>query len=170
MIAFILVALIVVPLVEIGLFIAIGTRIGLWPTLALVVLTAVAGTALLRQQGLSVLARAQAALERSEMPVTELIEGACLVFAGALLLTPGFATDTVGLLLLIPSVRLGVGRYIWRRLAARGGIQGGMDGRGPVIDGDFEDLSGREGGDSSRDAPARSLPRPPGSPRRKRNP
>ena len=145
MIAFILLALIAVPMVEIGLFIVVGTRIGLWPTLSLVVLTAIVGTALLRAQGISVLRRAQAALARSEMPVVELIEGACLLFAGALLLTPGFATDAFGLLLLIPAVRLGMGRYIWRRLSAHGGVhihaQGGAGRGGPVIDGEFEDLS-----------------------------
>lgn len=152
MIAFILLALIAVPMVEIGLFIVVGTRIGLWPTLSLVVLTAIVGTALLRAQGISVLSRAQAALERSEMPIVELIEGACLLFAGALLLTPGFATDAFGLLLLVPAVRLGVGRYIWRRLSAHGGVHihasGGTGQGGSTIDAEFEDVS-PEGSDQA---------------------
>ena len=111
---------IVVPIVEIGLFIEIGGRIGLWPTLALVVLTAVLGTTLLRQQGLSTLRQAQVSIERGSMPLKELFDGACLLFAGALLLTPGFLTDAAGALLLIPALRGLLRRTLAHRLLAAG--------------------------------------------------
>lgn len=99
---------IAVPLVEIAVFIQVGGLIGLWPTVALVLLTAVVGTSLLRAQGLATLGRAQASLARGEMPLREVFDGACLLVAGVLLLTPGFVTDAVGLLLFLPPVRHGL--------------------------------------------------------------
>lgn len=100
-----------VPILEIAVFIQAGNLIGLWPTLAAVVLTAVAGAALLRAQGLAALRRARRQLDRGEMPIAEVVTGVCLLIGGALLLTPGFVTDTVGFLLLIPPVRNVVGRW-----------------------------------------------------------
>jgi UPF0716 protein FxsA len=100
-----LIALIVVPLVEIALFIEVGGAIGLWATIALVLISAVAGAALLRAQGLATLSKLQAELERGGDPTGSLAHGALLLFAGALLLTPGFFTDAVGLALMSPQVR-----------------------------------------------------------------
>lgn len=94
-----------VPILEIAVFIQAGNLIGLWPTLAAVVVTAVAGAALLRAQGLAALGRARQQLDRGEIPLAEVVTGVCLLIGGALLLTPGFVTDTVGFLLLIPPVR-----------------------------------------------------------------
>jgi UPF0716 protein FxsA len=110
---------IVVPLAEIAVLIQVGGWIGLWPTLALIVLTAVIGTAVLRQQGLSVLLRAQRQLEEGTIPIAEVFEGFCLVIAGALLLTPGFITDAVGALLLNPPMRAALYRQVRHHLAAR---------------------------------------------------
>jgi UPF0716 protein FxsA len=101
----VLLLFIIVPITEIAVFIQVGDVIGLWSTLAIVILTAIIGTALLRQQGLSTLMRAQATLNEGGMPTAELFDGACLLFAGALLLTPGFVTDSVGFLLFIPAFR-----------------------------------------------------------------
>ncbi len=100
-----LAAFILVPLIEIGLFIEVGGWIGLWPTLGLIILTAVIGTALLRQQGLATLRRAQSQMDAGQVPAKELFDGACLLFGGLLLLTPGFFTDAIGFLLLMPPVR-----------------------------------------------------------------
>ena len=100
-----LIAFIAVPLIEIGVFIQVGGLIGLWPTLAVVVLTAMIGTWMLRQQGLATLARARAHTDRGVLPARELFDGLCLLFAGALLLTPGFVTDGVGFLLFVPPLR-----------------------------------------------------------------
>lgn len=94
-----------VPVIEIATFIQVGGLIGLWPTLGVVILTAFIGTALLRQQGLSTLMRAQTALNEGRMPAEELFDGACLLLAGAFLLTPGFVTDSVGFLLFFPPFR-----------------------------------------------------------------
>jgi UPF0716 protein FxsA len=104
-----------VPLIEIALFIQIGGLIGLWPTLGIVILTAVAGTWLVRSQGLSELNRLRASLSDLRDPTEPLAHGAMILFAGALLLTPGFFTDAVGLALLAPPVR----RAVLSRIRAR---------------------------------------------------
>lgn len=115
--ALILFALFVgVPIVEIGLFIQVGGFIGLWPTLFIVIATALAGTALLRAQGFGVMARAQEALNRGEVPVDQAIHGVFLLVAGLLLLTPGFMTDAFGFALFVPPVRLALGRFIWQAI------------------------------------------------------
>ena len=94
-----------VPLIEVWLLVKVGSLIGAGWTIFLVVLTAVIGAALVRAQGLSTLARSQELLHRGELPAVELLEGAALLIAGAPLLTPGFLTDTVGFLLLLPPLR-----------------------------------------------------------------
>ena len=96
----------VVPIIEIYLLIQVGQVIGAGWTVLLVVLTAVIGVWLLRIQGLSTLTRAQQRLQENELPAREMLEGVALVIAGAFLLTPGFATDTLGFLLLFPPTRL----------------------------------------------------------------
>ena len=88
-----LAAFIAVPVIEIALFIEIGGWIGLWSTIGVVILTAFAGTTLLRLQGLTVLQRVQESAARNEIPVEEVFTGLCLLVAGVLLLTPGFFTD-----------------------------------------------------------------------------
>ncbi|WP_404382333.1 FxsA family protein [Caenispirillum salinarum] len=162
-----LVLFIAVPVIEIGVFIQVGGLIGLWPTLGIVILTAVAGTALLKQQGLAVMRRAQDSLNRGEMPLREVFDGACLLFAGALLLTPGFVTDAFGLLLFLPPFRDALRRTIVPALVKRGkmhysatytdaaghhhhrqsgggafGADGpGTPGSGAEIDGDYRDVT-----------------------------
>ena len=101
-----------VPVLEIALFIEVGGWIGLWPTLAIVVATAMAGTSLLRMQGLKVAADAQAALEKGNLPMEPVIHGVFLLVAGLLLLTPGFFTDAVGFSLFVPPVRLWLGKKV----------------------------------------------------------
>ncbi len=132
-------AFLIVPIVEIYLLIKVGQVIGAGWTVALVVLTAVIGVWLLRLQGLSTLLRARQKLEHDELPAQELLEGVCLVVAGALLLTPGFFTDTIGFLLLLPPSRRWLVRRLAERLVAGAEVQirTGGDGRrdGDVIDG-----------------------------------
>ena len=96
---------ILIPLIEIGLFIQVGGLIGLWPTLAIVVLTAILGHRLVRSQGARELANLRGAFESLQDPSEPLAHGAMILFSGALLLTPGFFTDAVGFALLIPAVR-----------------------------------------------------------------
>ena len=94
-----------VPILEIALFIQVGGAIGLWPTLAIVILTALAGTVLMRLQGLHALSRLKQSLATGGDPVGPIAHGALILVAGVLLLTPGFFTDAVGLSLLVPPVR-----------------------------------------------------------------
>ncbi len=114
----ILLAFIAIPLIEIAVFIEVGGFIGLWWTLFIVVGTALAGTYMLRRQGLSTLRRAQLQMAEGRMPLRELFDGLCLLFAGALLLTPGFVTDLAGALLLMPPVREFLGRLVARHIVA----------------------------------------------------
>ena len=132
-----------VPLIEIALFIQVGGLIGLWPTLAIVVLTAVAGTALVRSQGLSELNRLRSSFSDLRDPTEPLAHGAMILFAGALLLTPGFFTDALGLALLAPPVRRAVLRYIRSRITVQTFEYGRPSAdRGPgVIDGEWEDVT-----------------------------
>ncbi len=152
---FILILFIAVPVIEIGLFVQVGGMIGLWPTLAIVILTAVLGTALLRHQGLDTLRRVQDSLAHDRLPVAEMFDGLCLLMAGALLLTPGFMTDAFGFLLFVPPFRAvaahAIGRYVLShgRVHVHASTMGsgpGPDprrraGGGPVIDGDFEEVA-----------------------------
>jgi len=146
----ILILLIVVPIIEIAVFIRVGGEIGLFNTLAVVILTAVIGTYLLRQQGLSTLFRIQRTLEENRLPLRELFDGLCLLVAGALLLTPGFVTDAMGFLLFLPPFRAYLAAILARHVVAKGNVHmgGAAPGDGPrrpasngVIDGEFEDLT-----------------------------
>ena len=101
----------IIPLVEMIILIEVGGMIGPLLTIALVVLTAICGVWLLRLEGMATLTRVQEKLQRGEIPETELLEGIMLIIGGALLLTPGFATDIVGFVCLVPGLR--------RPLAAR---------------------------------------------------
>lgn len=95
-----------VPLLEIYLFIQVGSIIGAIPTILTILLTAVIGALLLKSQGLATLGRVQSQLNSGHLPATELVEGMMLLVAGALLLTPGFFTDAIGFALLARPVRL----------------------------------------------------------------
>jgi UPF0716 protein FxsA len=108
-----------VPLVELALLVWIGERVGLLPTVALVVLTGITGAALARQQGLSTLRRFQASLAEGRPPHGELLEGLLILIAGAVLLTPGMLTDLVGFALLVPPLRRPLTVRLGRRFARR---------------------------------------------------
>lgn len=178
---------IAVPIIEIAVFIQVGGLIGLWPTIAIVVATAFAGTALLRQQGLATLRRAQDSMNRGEMPLAEVFDGACLLFAGALLLTPGFVTDATGLMLFLPPVRAWLRKAVVPALVRsgrvrystfgtgaggagphgpRGGGGGGPDPSAPPrrpyeIEGEYREVDGEPpppGGDEGSDMPPRPGP------------
>jgi UPF0716 protein FxsA len=106
-----LIAFIAVPLIEIALFIQVGGLLGLWPTLVIVILTAVAGTYLVKRQGIAVLNELKQSFHSGPNPAEPIAHGALILFSGALLLTPGFFTDAVGFSLLIPAVRLAILNY-----------------------------------------------------------
>lgn len=165
--AFIFLIFLAVPLIEIAIFIEVGGAIGVWPTVAVVLLTALLGATLLRVQGLATWRRAEEAMRRGEPPVAEMLDGVFLIAAALLMVTPGLFTDCVGFLLLIPPIRRAIGRFAARRIAAssrftvyRSGMGMGPDGfgpggsgpspsrRGPVIEGEAEEIGGN--GDEPR--------------------
>ena len=123
---------IAVPIVEMWILIQVGGEIGALPTIGLVVLTATIGLSLLKRQGLSTLMSAQAKMDQGRIPAGELVSGVMLAVGGALLLTPGFVTDVVGFLLLIPATRRWVLRQIIERY--RGKI---------VIEGEYQQIDDR---------------------------
>ncbi|MDP9839264.1 UPF0716 protein FxsA [Neorhizobium huautlense] len=103
------------PLIEIAGFVLVGNAIGLWPTLALVILTSFVGAILLRVEGMGVLREANRESQEGRLPGKSLVSGAMVVIAGILLILPGFFTDIIGLLLFIPPVR----HFIWSLIGKR---------------------------------------------------
>ncbi len=158
--------MILVPILEIAVFILVGRFIGLWPTLAGILLTALIGSAIIRHQGVGIIAKARQMINAGEAPVGAMLEGLALLIAGALLVTPGFVTDTLGFLLLIPTLRRAVAASLIARAAARragarvqtsrtrsgagrGPAAGGRPSRehagaGVTIEGEWQDLSETE--------------------------
>ena len=113
------VVFIVVPIAELYVIWKVGDAIGIWLTLALLAADSVLGSLLLRAQGRSVWGRFNTALAEGKIPHREVIDGVLVIFGGAFLITPGFLTDIVGLVLLIPPTRALVRRLVVRRLGRR---------------------------------------------------
>jgi UPF0716 protein FxsA len=107
-----------VPFAELYVLLQVGHAIGVLNTLALLILVSIVGAWLAKREGIGVLRRMQAALNAGRVPGTELIDGFLILLAAALMLTPGFLTDIVAILLLLPPVRAGV-RHQLRRIFAR---------------------------------------------------
>ncbi|MPS33464.1 MULTISPECIES: FxsA family protein [unclassified Salinivibrio] len=128
---------ILVPVIEIGLFIQVGGWLGLWPTLALVLITAFVGASLVRSQGLMTLASVQDRLNRGELPAQQILEGVMLAVAGVLLLTPGFMTDAMGMLVLLPGPRAALAKQVMKRVTvsqasfSQGNFHQGGNAQGP---------------------------------------
>lgn len=140
---------IAVPLIEIALFIQIGGAIGLWSTLAIVVLTAIVGTQLMRAQGALAMSQLRDSFGQLNDPTEPLAHGAMILFSGALLLTPGFFTDFIGFALLIPAVRRKVFTWARSRIQVQSFSMGGdprpnanpSNTPDDVIDGEFTDIT-----------------------------
>ncbi|MDP0928166.1 FxsA family protein [Paracoccus onubensis] len=132
-----------VPLIEIALFIQVGGLIGLWPTLGIVILTAVAGMSLMRSQGAKAWNDVNRSFGELRDPGRPLAHGVMIMFAGMLLVLPGFFTDSLGLALLVPGIRELVMRWIASRIqVSRVQMRGRPEPHRPpyndgVIDGDF---------------------------------
>ncbi len=141
-----------VPLTEIAVFILVGSQIGVLPTILFVLLTAVAGATLLRIQGFGVLSRIRSQLDAGRLPGRDLGNAAMILAAGVLLLTPGFVTDTIGLMLFIPPVRDSIWRFLASRVTIVTGVggsrgqPGGKAGRDGVVDLDPDEFTVREPG------------------------
>ena len=137
------------PIVEMYLLIEVAGYIDAWPTIALVMLTAVVGVALLKRQGMATLTRGVQRMQQGQMPATEMAEGILLAVAGALLITPGFVTDFVGFTLLFPPSRIVIAKGLMSRVMMSGAVsadihaaqfraQGQKPNEDPnVLDGEF---------------------------------
>lgn len=133
---------VLIPLLEIYLLIKVGSYIGAIPTLLLILFTAVVGAFLLRLQGLLTLARIRESVDRGELPAESLVEGLILLISGVLLLTPGFFTDSLGFLCLVPPLRVRLAQYLLRGFFA---IRVREKADGPVIiEGEFREEPDRE--------------------------
>ena len=140
-----LIAFIAVPIIEIALFIQIGGFLGLFPTLAIVVLTAIAGIYLVQTQGLSVLSQLQSRFREMNDPSEPLVHGAMILFSGALLLTPGFFTDFIGFLLLIPNVRAAIFQKVRERInMQKANFETRFSSSQNVYEGEYEPVSNPE--------------------------
>ena len=130
----------VIPAIEIALFVEVGGWVGPWWTVALTFVTAAGGLMVVRIQGIAVLESARRSLEQGDAPVLEVLDGACLAFAGIFLILPGFFTDALGALLLVPITRRALGVVFFARtwFASRGG---GPRADDDALEGDFEEVT-----------------------------
>lgn len=124
---------IVVPIAELYVIFQVGDAIGVLPTIGLLVLDSLLGSMLLKSQGRAVWRRFNEALEAGRMPHREVVDGVLVIFGGAFLITPGFITDILGALLLLPPTRAIFRRFVQARLVTRaaGAVSGGMPPRRP---------------------------------------
>ena len=129
----VLLAIILIPIIEIYLFIKIGSQIGAFNTISLVFITAIVGVFYARYEGLNTIKSGFSQLLKNEMPAYEIISGAAIAFAAILLIVPGFATDTLGLLLIFPITR----KLIFGKLINK--IKKDTKYSKPYIDGEFEE-------------------------------
>lgn len=125
-----------IPFAEIYLLLELGSLIGPLATVGLVVFTAMLGAWLLKQQGLETFRRLQESLNRGELPAYEMIEGPIIMVGGALLLTPGFVTDCLGFICLVPSWRRKFARYLLEKHIIKS-ASGGYSPASPVIEGEY---------------------------------
>jgi len=137
-----------VSLLEIFVLVKVGGFLGVWPTISLVIITALIGSALVRSQGLQLVQKLQQRMAAGEMPGQQLVEGIMLIITGVLLVTPGFVTDISGLLLLQPTIRANIAKVILANVKfAPQGSMGGFTSQGftnqqanddSIIEGEFE--------------------------------
>tara|TARA_B100000886_G_C20095454_1_gene355651 strand:+ start:28 stop:447 length:420 start_codon:yes stop_codon:yes gene_type:complete len=126
-----------VPLIEIYLFIQIGGQIGAFNTILVILLTAVVGVYFARLQGLNTLRSGVTQLYRNQIPIYEMISGAALALAALLLITPGFATDIIGFLLIIPATRNIFFKYLSKKYTKQKSAK--VKAKDDLIEGEYED-------------------------------
>ena len=115
--------LVLVPLAEVWVIVQVGSSLGIVTTVALLIGVSVFGTALAKYEGVRVFRSFMAAIDKGEMPSRDIIAGACLLVSGLLFLVPGFVTDVLGILLLLPPVRGGLARFVLRRRSGRSNVR-----------------------------------------------
>ena len=126
-----LLAFIFVPIIEISVLIQVGSFLGFWPTMALVLISAFVGASLVRSQGMQTFMSVQSRLQQGEMPTQQIVEGAMLAIAGILLLTPGFVTDTLGMVVLLPAPRAALAKYCMNKLVVKAVHSGSFSQNSP---------------------------------------
>ena len=130
----VILSIILIPIVEIYLFIKIGTNIGTFNTISLVFITAIIGIVYARYEGLNTLRSGFTQLIKNESPAYEIISGAAIAFAALLLIIPGFATDMIGFFLILPLTRKLIFGKIFKNVEMK------KETKKDYIDGDFEDI------------------------------
>ena len=130
----VLLSIILVPIVEIYLFIKIGAKIGTFSTILLIFITAITGIIYARYEGLNTLRSAYSQIIKQETPAYEIISGAAIAFAALLLIIPGFATDIIGFLIIFPITR----KLILGKVSTK--IKNKEPNKNNFIDGEFEDI------------------------------
>tara|TARA_B100002019_G_C21242329_1_gene586249 strand:+ start:30 stop:455 length:426 start_codon:yes stop_codon:yes gene_type:complete len=130
----VLLTIILVPIIEIYLFIKIGSQIGAFNTISLILITAIIGAIYARYEGLNTLKSGISGMIKNEVPAYEIISGAAIAFAAILLILPGFATDTIGFLIIFPLTR----KIIFGRLLKK--FKNETSNKKPYIDGEYEDI------------------------------
>ena len=128
-----------IPILEIYLFIKIGSQIGAFNTISLIFMTAVVGIFYARYEGLNTLKSGVAQLIKNEVPIYEIISGAALTFAAVLLIIPGFATDLLGLLLIFPLTR----KFFFKKLSEKYSSKKTNDKKN-FIEGEYEDIDDKK--------------------------
>ena len=132
----VLILILSVPLIEIYLFIKIGSSIGAFNTISLILLTAIIGVAYARYEGFNTLRSGMTQLVKNEVPIYEIVSGAALTFAAILLIIPGFATDCLGLLLIIPITRKLIFNAFFKKLNKKKNTYEKKD----FIEGEYKDM------------------------------
>ncbi len=164
-----LLLLVALPLLEIAVLIKVGGMIGLWPTLAIIVGTFIAGTMVLRLQGLGVVRRMMERVRAGEPPAEPVMEGMLLMVAGGCLIAPGLILDCVGVLLLIPPLRQAAARWIVARGVVSGMVVRRRRARGeperprrtgpaPTIEANYERIEEKPVDDGPASQPRRTPP------------
>lgn len=164
--------MIVVPILEIAVFILVGRTIGLWPTLVGILSTTLIGTMIIRHQGIGLIAEARKSIAAGEPPMGEVLEGLALLAAGVLLITPGFITDVLGFLVLVPSIRRRLAGMILTQATRRAEMQaraaraaaesggggarpGGRSGAPMTIEGEWREVEPGQHDDVDQPQPGR---------------
>ena len=152
-----LILLVAVLAAEIAFMVNVADAIGVLPTVLLLIGIGVMGAVLIRRQGLAILGRAHAALQEGRLPVADLFDGACILIAGLMMALPGFLSDIVGCVLLLPPFRRLLYKALARRMRASGEVAAGPAGPRTrvrtgqaVIEGDYEEVEVREPLDERR--------------------
>ena len=142
---------IAIPLIEVILFITVGKYIGLWNTIFIIIMTGIVGAILVKSQGINILNKALGEIRSNKVPIFSIFEGIAILIAGAFLLTPGFLTDTLGCILLVPKARNIIINYITSYLKKRTIYKektmynsNEEDKRNKIFEGNFEEVDDNE--------------------------